>query len=56
MKPTYSTIEALRMLRLLDSVALNKLCEILDDEKRRYCLVDLELMKRNIDLVRLKIK
>lgn len=49
MKPTYSTIEVLRMIPNLDEEGLKILSDVLMEEKYLYCLVDLRLMKKHFD-------
>ena len=50
MKPTYTTIEVLRMIPNLNTYELKILSEILTEEKQRYCLVDLELILDHLKL------
>ena len=56
MKPTYTTIEVLRMIPNLNTYELKILSEILTEEKQRYCLVDLELIGAHYVIQYLKIK
>jgi len=52
LEPTYSTEEVVTLLSELDKEGLEILATVLYEEKKRYCLVDLELFATLLYLMR----